>query len=277
MGAHISTVPNHQTLRVTSLKTRFLVALAGTFGLELDIRKLSQEEREELRQFIRLRDELSPIVYWGRQHRLWSPFKGNKTAAWMFVAEGRELERATRLQHFYDEWRDTVAEGVWAARPDADGSVVDVELPGRLSASPPAVAADAAGQGTVAKAVKAASTAVGDRPPNSGRLKPFRGTGKSGATAGKQSNSQGGRTPAGGQSRSSHPSTGAGSDSSSPPVGMGGMLSPSTEPPSQQRAMPSPNVSPPRTGESKGADGAESDGASSGGDLGLDIGAFGDS
>jgi len=59
-------VPNHQTLRVTSLKTRFLVALAGTFGLELDIRKLTEEEREELRQFIRLRDELSPIVYWGR-------------------------------------------------------------------------------------------------------------------------------------------------------------------------------------------------------------------
>jgi len=55
-------------------------------------------------------------------------------------------------------------------RPDVDGSAVDVELPGRRSAEVPPAGEKA--RGTAAKAAHAASTAVGDKPPNSGRLKP---------------------------------------------------------------------------------------------------------
>lgn len=32
MGAHVSTTPNHQTLRSASMKTRSLVAMCGTYG-----------------------------------------------------------------------------------------------------------------------------------------------------------------------------------------------------------------------------------------------------
>ena len=39
MGAHVSAVPNHQTGRVTPLATRGCVAMAGTFGYELDVYK----------------------------------------------------------------------------------------------------------------------------------------------------------------------------------------------------------------------------------------------
>ena len=38
IGSHITEVPNHQTQRLATLKTRFLIALFGTFGLELDVR-----------------------------------------------------------------------------------------------------------------------------------------------------------------------------------------------------------------------------------------------
>lgn len=48
MTAHVSAVPNHQTGRVTSLKTRGDVAMGGVFGYELDLTKLSSEEKQEV-------------------------------------------------------------------------------------------------------------------------------------------------------------------------------------------------------------------------------------
>ena len=45
MGAHVSAVPNHQTGRVTPLATRGCVAMAGTFGYELDLNKMTEEEK----------------------------------------------------------------------------------------------------------------------------------------------------------------------------------------------------------------------------------------
>ena len=48
--SHVSAVPNHQTGRVTSLHTRGVVAMAGTFGYELDPGKLSDREKEEVKE-----------------------------------------------------------------------------------------------------------------------------------------------------------------------------------------------------------------------------------
>ena len=45
MSAHVSASPNHQTGRVTSLNTRGVVAMGGSFGYELDISKLSDAEK----------------------------------------------------------------------------------------------------------------------------------------------------------------------------------------------------------------------------------------
>ena len=44
MGAHVSDCPNHTVGRVTPFETRGHVALAGTFGYELDLMNLSEEE-----------------------------------------------------------------------------------------------------------------------------------------------------------------------------------------------------------------------------------------
>ena len=46
VGSHVSVCPNHQTGRSVSMKTRGIVAMAGTFGYELDITKLSEDDKE---------------------------------------------------------------------------------------------------------------------------------------------------------------------------------------------------------------------------------------
>ena len=47
MGSHVSVVPNHQTRRETPLKTRANAAYIGTIGYELELNKLTAEEKEE--------------------------------------------------------------------------------------------------------------------------------------------------------------------------------------------------------------------------------------
>lgn len=44
MGTHVSDIPNHQMMRSTPLSTRANVAYFGTFGYELDILSLSNDE-----------------------------------------------------------------------------------------------------------------------------------------------------------------------------------------------------------------------------------------
>ena len=41
VGSHVSAVPNHQTGRITPVETRGTVAMAGSFGYELDLNLLS--------------------------------------------------------------------------------------------------------------------------------------------------------------------------------------------------------------------------------------------
>ena len=91
MGAHVSAVPNHQTGRVASLKTRGNVAMSGNFGYELDLTKLSDEEKEEIKAQVVQYKELRTFVPKGDMYRLKSPFadvnhNGNDTA-WMVVSE----------------------------------------------------------------------------------------------------------------------------------------------------------------------------------------------
>ena len=52
VGSHVSAVPNHQTGRVTSLASRGVVAMAGSFGYELDLNLLTDEEKNEVKKQI---------------------------------------------------------------------------------------------------------------------------------------------------------------------------------------------------------------------------------
>ena len=86
VGAHVSACPNHQTGRVTPLATRAAVAMGGTFGYELDPKKLSPEEKAEVRREIAAFHEDAPLVQNGRYFRLSDPTR-EPVGAWAFVAE----------------------------------------------------------------------------------------------------------------------------------------------------------------------------------------------
>ena len=88
MGAHVSITPNHQLNRITPLKTRGYVAAFGAFGYELDLARLTPEEREIVREQIRFVKKYRKLIHTGTFYRLLSPFEGNFTA-WMVVSQDR--------------------------------------------------------------------------------------------------------------------------------------------------------------------------------------------
>jgi alpha-galactosidase len=85
MGSHVSAVPNHQTLRTTPLAARANTAYFGTFGYELDLLKLSEEEISEIKEQIAFYKEHRSLIRDGQFYRLLSPFASNETA-WMIVS-----------------------------------------------------------------------------------------------------------------------------------------------------------------------------------------------
>ena len=98
MGSHVSVVPNHQLNRKTPLHTRANVAYFGTFGYELDLNKLSDEEISEVKQQITFMKEYRELIQFGTFYRLKSPFEGNETV-WMTVSE----DKKTALVFWYRE------------------------------------------------------------------------------------------------------------------------------------------------------------------------------
>lgn len=89
VGSHVSAVPNHQTGRTIPMKTRGITAMAGTFGYELDLDKLTEEEKEEVRSQVEEYKKYADLIRLGDYYRLSNPFEEN-TAAWAFVSENRE-------------------------------------------------------------------------------------------------------------------------------------------------------------------------------------------
>jgi alpha-galactosidase len=87
VGAHVSASPNHQTGRKTPLNTRGIVAMSGTFGYELDLSKLSDEECEEMKAQIRRFKEVEPIVHGGKLYRLSNMSDSTHYVAWEYVSD----------------------------------------------------------------------------------------------------------------------------------------------------------------------------------------------
>jgi alpha-galactosidase len=86
VGSHVSAVPNHQSGRVTSFDARAEVAMAGSFGYELDLNTLSDEEKELVKQQIKRFKKYNSLISGGKYYRLSSPMT-DKLAAWEFVSE----------------------------------------------------------------------------------------------------------------------------------------------------------------------------------------------
>lgn len=70
MGAHVSASPNHQTGRSTPLNTRGIVAMSGAFGYELDLTKLTDDEKAEIRRQIERFHADETVAHEGLYYRL---------------------------------------------------------------------------------------------------------------------------------------------------------------------------------------------------------------
>ena len=77
MSCHVSACPNHQTGRTTPFATRGAIASLGATGYELDLTKLSEEEKEQVREQIENYKQIDELVLKGDLYRLADPFKGN--------------------------------------------------------------------------------------------------------------------------------------------------------------------------------------------------------
>lgn len=89
VGAHVSAVPNHQTGRSVSLHTRGVVAMAGTFGYELDPETLSDGEKEQIKGQIADYKKYEDLIREGDYYRLSNPFE-DACASWAFVSDDKE-------------------------------------------------------------------------------------------------------------------------------------------------------------------------------------------
>ncbi len=89
MGAHVSDCPNHTVGRQTPFETRGHVAMVGTFGYELDVTKIPQEDRDAIPGQIEEFKKFNPLVRTGDHYRIGNVFEDDEWDAWMFVAKDK--------------------------------------------------------------------------------------------------------------------------------------------------------------------------------------------
>ncbi|KRQ86516.1 Alpha-galactosidase [Caloramator mitchellensis] len=88
MGAHVSAIPNHQVGRGASIDIRGHVAMSGNFGYELDLTKLTDEEKLKVKEQIKLYKDIRRLIQFGDFYRIINPFETNE-AAWIFVSKDK--------------------------------------------------------------------------------------------------------------------------------------------------------------------------------------------
>ena len=87
-ASHVSASPNHQTGRVLPIKYRFDVAMSGRLGMEIQPKNMKPEELEFAKRAIAAYKEIRPVVQFGDQYRLLSPYE-NPVAALMYADEAK--------------------------------------------------------------------------------------------------------------------------------------------------------------------------------------------
>ena len=98
MGAHVSDCPNHTVGRTTPFTTRGHVALAGTFGYELDITKISQDDRDEMKLQTQMYHKYHPLVREGDYYRIASWRKNHLYDCWAVVSKDKTEALVTFVQ-----------------------------------------------------------------------------------------------------------------------------------------------------------------------------------
>lgn len=98
IGAHVSVCPNHIVGRITPFRTRGFVALAGTFGYELDITKIAEEERNLIPEQVAMYKKYNDLVRQGDYYRIASFHQNNNFDAWCVVSKDKNKALLTTVQ-----------------------------------------------------------------------------------------------------------------------------------------------------------------------------------
>lgn len=99
MGSHVSAVPNHQVHRITPLSTRGIVAMAGSFGYELDVTKMTDEEKNEVKKQVEFYKSIRQTVQFGDLYRLKSPCTSNEVS-WMTLSKDKNFAIVSYVKQF---------------------------------------------------------------------------------------------------------------------------------------------------------------------------------
>ena len=90
IGSHVSVCPNHTVGRDTPFETRGDVALFGTFGYELDVTKLSDAEKELVKEQTQNYHKYNDLIREGDYYRLASVSENGHYDSWMVVSNDRD-------------------------------------------------------------------------------------------------------------------------------------------------------------------------------------------
>ncbi|MDO4189008.1 MAG: alpha-galactosidase [Lachnospiraceae bacterium] len=91
ISAHVSDIPNHQTLRRTPLETRFNVASFAVLGYECNVCDLSKEERDAIKEQIALYKEWREVFQYGKFYRGRS-FENDSQVGSVLTGDGNIME-----------------------------------------------------------------------------------------------------------------------------------------------------------------------------------------
>jgi alpha-galactosidase len=93
IGAHVSNCPNHQTLRTTSIDTRFEVAAFGLLGYECNLAELNSEERQKITEQITFYKEHRSTFMFGDFYRI----KTNEKGIYQWLTVNKDKKKAIGL------------------------------------------------------------------------------------------------------------------------------------------------------------------------------------
>lgn len=100
LGAHVSDCPNHITGRTVPFETRGYVALAGTFGYELDVTRIPEKDRNMIPKQVENYHKYNDLVREGDYYRLESFSKNGKLDAYMVVKKDKKEALVTIIHVF---------------------------------------------------------------------------------------------------------------------------------------------------------------------------------
>jgi alpha-galactosidase len=87
MECWVTESPNHQTRRITTIETRFAVAMRGVLGIGNDLSKLSEADAETFRLHIEFYKTVRHLVQEGACHIVARPEDGQNCSAWWYVSD----------------------------------------------------------------------------------------------------------------------------------------------------------------------------------------------